>query len=54
MAKKQRSKKNKPLPEKDKALRRKRLESLLAELEAMGRDPHDEIDWGKDIGKEQF
>jgi antitoxin MazE len=27
---------------------------LLEKLEAAGRDPHGEVDWGEDVGREKF
>jgi antitoxin MazE len=34
--------------------KKSKLEDLLRQLEAAGPDPHGEIDWGEDVGKERF
>jgi hypothetical protein len=34
--------------------KKKLLTQLLEKLEAAGPDPHGEIDWGKDVGKERW
>jgi antitoxin MazE len=34
--------------------KKSKLEQLLKALEAAGPDPHGEVDWGEDVGKERF
>jgi hypothetical protein len=36
------------------SLKNTKLEQLLKDLEAAGPDPHGEVAWGQDVGKEQL